>query len=282
MIIAIASGKGGTGKTTISASLAKASSGPITLLDCDVEEPNAALFFGNEPVSTEDFHVDVPLINTDSCTGCGKCRDICRFNAIVIIKGKASVFPELCHSCGGCTLVCPEKAITEEPSKTGEITVSVHGNVRLMSGLLDIGKAMSPPLIRELKRMASDAETVIIDSPPGTSCPMVTSVEDADYIVLVTEPTPFGLNDLKLAVETVRKLCTPFGVVINRSDSGDESVREYCASEIIPLLLEVPEDRAVAEAYSRGIILSDVNSKYRVMIEGLLKSIRREVQEAAR
>ena len=282
MNIAVASGKGGTGKTTVSVSLALSVSDPLVLLDCDVEEPNSSIFLGDTTGrQTETVTVPVPVLDESKCTACGECGRFCEFNAIVCVGTSVMVFPELCHSCGGCIRVCPHGALHEEESPVGELsfcTISAGtGSNRaliLVEGVLTIGKAMSPPVIRAVKRKgaalagtlssenARDVLT-IMDSPPGTSCPMTTTVSDADVVILVTEPTPFGLHDLDLAVQTVRKMKLPFGVVINRSDSGDDRVREYCKKESIPLLLEIPEDRRIAEGYSSGIPLVQAAPEYR-------------------
>ena len=282
MKIAVASGKGGTGKTTVSVSLALSVSDPVVLLDCDVEEPNSSIFLGDTAGKhTEPVTVPVPVLDESKCTACGECGRFCEFNAIVCVGTSVMVFPELCHSCGGCIRVCPHGALHEEESPVGELSFCTipagNGNHReliLVEGVLSIGKAMSPPVIRAVKRKgaalagklsrngAHDVLT-IMDSPPGTSCPMTTTVSDADVVILVTEPTPFGLHDLDLAVQTVRKTKLPFGVVINRSDSGDDRVHEYCKRESIPLLLEIPEDRRIAEGYSSGIPLVHAAPEYR-------------------
>lgn len=259
MIIAVASGKGGTGKTSVSVSLAKAladSNKKISLLDCDVEEPNAHLLLECREISRSEFNVKIPSLDLSRCSGYGKCAEICEFNCIAIVKKRAVIFPDLCHSCGGCSLVCPEKCITEMDSKTGEILEYNAGIIHLVQGILDIGKAMAPPLIREVKKMARE-EIVLIDSPPGTSCPMVTAVGGADYVILVTEPTPFGLHDMTLAVETLRKMNMNFGVIINRADSGDDRVEKYCANENIEVIIRIKESIDAARAYSKGIPLYD-------------------------
>ena len=252
MRIAVASGKGGTGKTTVSVALAQAYDGPVCLLDCDVEEPNSALFIRPEIQSRQNATVPVPEIDTDTCTACGACSSLCAFNAIAVAGQSAMVFPDLCHSCGGCVRICPQQAITESLQPIGEITRGQAGHITAIEGRLNIGNAMAPPLIRAVKKAEPPEVPVLIDAPPGTACPMITAVSGCDFVVLVTEPTPFGLNDLKLAVKTVRTLEIPFGVIINRSDAGDDRVVRYCKEEEIQILLQIPESRKIAEATSRG------------------------------
>lgn len=262
MRIAIASGKGGTGKTTVAVNLAcvLADHGQtVQYLDCDVEEPNGHIFLKPEITATEPVGIPVPVVDEKKCTGCRKCAEVCQYHAIAVLK-KPLVFAELCHGCGGCALVCPERAIREENRtigvvETGHALRQSSGQadrVAFVQGRLNVGEPMAPPLIRAVKKKAITDGVAIFDAPPGTSCPVVTTVRDADYVLLVTEPTPFGLNDLRLAVEMIRQLGVPHGVVINRADSGDRRVHDFCAAETIPILLEIPDDRRVAEAYSRG------------------------------
>lgn len=274
MQIAIASGKGGTGKTTLSVALAQACNGPVQLLDCDVEAPNASIFLSLENPSEQTVSVPVPAVDSSRCTGCGKCAAICEFNALAVAGRSVLVFEELCHSCGGCTRICPEQAISEQPRKIGTLRTGAIGAIQLTEGRLDIGRAMAPPLIRAVKTSVDQDLLILIDCPPGTSCPMITAVKDSDFVILVTEPTPFGLHDLTLAVETVRKLGLPFGVVINRADSGDDRVVQYCQKEGIRILLQIPELRKIAEAYSRGesILAADPGLKH--PLQEFLRSIR--------
>lgn len=252
MKIAVASGKGGTGKTTLSVALALVAPQPVRLLDCDVEEPNGHIFLKLENMATEPVTVLVPDIDEAICTACGECAKICQFSAIISFGTKAMVFTELCHSCGGCVRVCSSGAISEIPKRIGSIDCGTVGQITMIQGLLDVGHAMSTPLIRAVKGSGNQVILTIIDCPPGTSCPMIAAVRDADFVLLVTEPTPFGLHDLTLAVETVSELGIPFGVIVNRSDAGDSRVFDYCTQENIPVLLKIPENRGVAEAYSRG------------------------------
>jgi MinD superfamily P-loop ATPase len=255
MIISIASGKGGTGKTLISTSLALSLGKGIQLLDCDVEEPNAHIFIKPAIESSEPASIPVPQVDEAKCTFCGKCKEVCAFNAIAVLAEHVLVFPELCHGCGACSYLCPENAITEVYRQIGVVECGKSGDIDFVHGKLNIGEAMAPPLIRAVKKHIDRSKTVIIDVPPGTSCPVVESIEGSDFCLLVTEPTPFGLNDLVLAVEVVRKLGIPFGVVINRAGFGDTKTEEYCARENIPILLSIPLDTEIAKLYSRGIPL---------------------------
>lgn len=273
MQIAIASGKGGTGKTTFSVGLAQSYNGAVTYLDCDVEEPNGAIFLKPQETVTEDVTVLIPKVNKEQCNACGKCAELCEFNAIITLGGKAMVFPEMCHSCGGCYAICPTGAITEINNKIGSIKMGMSDNVKVLEGILDIGHAMGPPVIRAVKKKSINEGLTIIDCPPGTSCPLLAAVKDVDYVVLVTEPTPFGLHDLKISIDTMRELKLPFGVVINRSDSGDDRVVKYCKEDNIPLLLQIPESRKIAEAYSRGESIVSANPELKDEFNKLLTSL---------
>ncbi len=277
MIIAIASGKGGTGKTTIAANLAKTmADNNVTLLDCDVEEPNCHLFLNPVKIKSTPHTVYVPEVDKELCTGCGKCAELCQFKAIINIKDRALVFPELCHSCKGCEIICPENAISEGSRQTGELHNGYSGTLRLIWGSLRIGEAMAVPLISSVLEAGlskNSTQVTIIDAPPGTSCPVIEAVKKADFTVLVTEPTPFGLNDLKLAVGMVRTLSIPLGVVINRSTTGDSGVADYCREENIPILLEIPDDRRIAEAYSNGILMIDAFPEYLEKFNNLYQTI---------
>lgn len=275
MIIAVASGKGGTGKTTIATNLAKSIGNNVQLIDCDVEAPNSHLFLNPQIETTEEVNVPNPKVDLSKCTYCGECANICRFSAIVVIKKNVLTFPELCHGCGGCNLVCPEDAISEIPKTIGVLEKGKSDSLDFIHGRLEVGEAMSPPLIKGARSQAKENGVVIVDAPPGTSCPVIAAVKGSDFCILVTEPTPFGLNDLKLAVEVVRELGIPLGVVINRSDIGDLEVNEYCQTESIPILMEIPEDRQIAEAYSRGEMMINVIPAYRDKFKELYATIER-------
>lgn len=273
MIVAVASGKGGTGKTTVSANLARVSG--ATLLDCDVEEPNAHLFLKGEPLGApEEVSVPVPEVDEALCDGCGACSRFCAFKALAVLGRRVLVFPELCHGCGGCLRVCPKGAIREVPRRIGVVEAHQAGGVTLIQGRLDVGVAMAPPLIRAVKAHLPKAGDAILDAPPGTSCPVVATLRETDYVVLVTEPTPFGLHDLKLAVEVVRELQVPFGVVINRADCGDGRTRDFCREAWIPVLAELPDDRRIAEAYSRGEMIVERLPAYRDIFKTLWQKIK--------
>jgi MinD superfamily P-loop ATPase len=275
MRLAIASGKGGTGKTTLSVAIAKCAGENVTLLDCDVEEPNSHIFLDIKEKKIKKVTVPVPVIDEEKCTHCGKCAEICQFNAIVSMGGTTTmVFNDLCHSCGGCQLVCPEKAITEVEEQTGELTFAKVGNINFIEGKLNVGKAMSPPVIRAVLDAGKAEGLTVVDSPPGTSCPMIAAVNEADYILLVTEPTPFGLNDLILAVETVRGLGIPFSVAINRFDAGDDRVEKYCLDEDIDVALRIPDSRKVAVGYSKGLSLDFSMPQIKSDIRRFLSSIK--------
>ena len=257
--IAIASGKGGTGKTTVAVHLAAWLAGrgeAVQYLDCDVEEPNGHLFLKPVIETAEPAAIPVPVVDNDRCTACGQCAAVCEFNAIAMLK-KPMVFTELCHGCGACTLVCPVEAIREEPRAIGTVETGQAGPIRFAQGRLNVGEPMSPPLIRAVKNRRDPAAIALFDSPPGTSCPVIAAVRAADFIVLVTEPSPFGLHDLTLAVETFRPMDLPFGVVVNRADPADLRVQDFCRQQEIPVLAELPDDRRVAETYARGELLFD-------------------------
>lgn len=257
MIISVASGKGGTGKTTVATNLVRILDEEVALLDCDVEEPNAHLFLNPEIHSSEKAFVTIPVVDPEKCDGCGACVKICRFRALTVVAGSVMVFPELCHSCGGCTVVCPEQAISDGQRELGVVEYGTKDNVTFVKGCLRIGEVMAPPLIDKVRESINPDQLTIIDAPPGTSCPVISAMRDVDCVLLVTEPTPFGLNDLILAVETVRALGVPFGIVVNRAGVGDLEVYDFAKRENIPILMEIPFDLDIAKAYSKGKMMVD-------------------------
>jgi MinD superfamily P-loop ATPase len=280
MKIAIASGKGGTGKTTIATNLACSiarTGQAVQYLDCDVEEPNGHIFLKPNVEETQDVTIGVPEVDAVKCNGCGKCGELCQYSAIICIKDSVLVFEELCHSCGGCMAICPEGAIREKQRKIGIAEFGRSNGIYFGHGKLNIGAVQTPALIKHVKRRAMSDAVVIIDAPPGTSCPVVEAVKGSDLVLLVTEPTPFGLNDLELAVETVRELGLAFAVVINRCDIGDEEVVNYCRWQDIEIVLEMPNDRLVAEAYSRGIKIVEALPGYEEKFLQLYKKINARV-----
>jgi MinD superfamily P-loop ATPase len=254
MILSVASGKGGTGKTLVATSLALSveGQGAVQLLDCDVEEPNAHILLRPEIESSQPVLVPVPAVDKEKCTYCGLCSEACAYNAIAVAGRTVLVFPELCHGCGACSYVCPEEAISEVGREVGVVESGHVGGIRFVGGRLNVGEAMAGPVIRAVKGLADPAATIILDAPPGTSCPVVETIRRSDFCLLVTEPTPFGLSDLTIAVEVAREVNVPCGVVINRDGPGYEGVERYCAQEGIPVLMRIPFDRRIAEAYCRG------------------------------
>ncbi len=253
MILSIASGKGGTGKTTIAVNMALSLEN-AQLLDCDVEEPNDHLLLNPKIAETKSVYVKVPVVEENKCDYCGECSEFCKFNALFVANEKVMLFPELCSSCGGCAIICPRNAIKERRRKIGVTKKGSARGVRLVYGELNIGEPMAIPIIKAVKRQmqTTNKGDVIVDSPPGTSCPVIEAVHGSDYTILVTEPTPFGLYDLKIAVEVLGKLRIPFGVVVNRAGIGDRKVHAFCKEKAIPVLLEVPYERKIAELYSVG------------------------------
>ncbi len=272
MKIVVASGKGGTGKTTVATNLAL-TAGKAMLMDLDVEEPNDSLFIKPEYTGEKEVNMLVPIVDQDKCTNCGICAQVCEFNAIAVLGKKTMTFHELCHGCGLCAYACPEKAITEVPHPLGVIRFGKAGNIEFVEGVLNIGEPMATPLIRQTKKEAK-GDMVIMDAPPGTSCPVIESIHGSDFCILVTEPTPFGLWDLKLAVGVVRDLKVPFGVIINRYGIGDDGVERYCEEEGIEILAKIPMDRRIAEAYSKGIPMVEALPEMKKVFEGVLERIK--------
>lgn len=281
MIISIASGKGGTGKTTIAVNLALCL-GRVQFVDCDVEEPNAHIFLKPSIEETIPAVIPVPRVDLKKCTYCGKCSEVCEFHAIVVVKEAVLTFDELCHGCGACSYVCPEGAIREVNREIGKIEIGHAGSIRFIQGLLHIGEPMATPIIRKEKQLMGFSEVTILDAPPGTSCPVIETVKGSDFCLLVTEPTPFGLNDLELAAGMVKKMGIPMGVVTNRADIGDEGVRHFCQDERIPILMEIPMDRRIAEAYSRGTPVIEELPQYREKFLTLFEDISKVVRQNAK
>ncbi|MCF6249113.1 MAG: ATP-binding protein [Desulfobacula sp.] len=273
MIISIASGKGGTGKTTIATNLAVALKQKVQLLDCDVEEPNAHLFLNPVIEKKETVNAPVPGIDLSKCSFCRKCMDICRFGAIAVLKKDVMVFDNLCHSCGGCFEVCSENAVVEKEQSLGWIE---HGSVNQISfihGRMDIGQVMVPPIIKKVRSFTDPDQITIIDAPPGTSCPVIAAMNKADFVILVTEPTPFGLHDLKLAFEAVKLLDIPCGLVINRAGVGNDDVNTYAKKEDLPILMEIPFDKRIAQIYSNGQMIADTLPGYKEKFQALFLTI---------
>lgn len=292
VIVAVASGKGGTGKTTVATGLAvavassKGEAGgvrrlPVHLLDCDVEEPNAHLFLNPIIQDHQEVGVLTPVVDQERCSGCGRCAQVCAYHAIAVLGREVLVFNELCHGCGSCVFNCPESAIREELRPTGAIETGTAGGIAFAQGILNVGEAMAVPVIRELKRRllkTTSEDLVILDAPPGTSCPVVECLRGADYALMVTEPTPFGLHDLKMAVGVARgELGLPVGVVVNRDGVGDRGVERYCEEERIPILMRIPLDRRIAEASSDGVPLPSALPEYRERFLALYQALRTEM-----
>lgn len=290
MIVAIASGKGGTGKTTVSAALAavwsQALLRPLTVVDLDVEEPNLHLFLHPVIRRAETARLEIPVVaDAAACADCGACREVCQFGAITVMAGKPLVFPDMCHGCGGCLAVCPSGALQPGSRELGRVEEGATAAADYLAGRLRIGEAQSPPLIRavlhRLAALTDPAGDVILDAPPGVSCPAMTSVTAADVIVLVAEPTPFGIHDFLLAVEAFSPLGKPLAVVVNRSDEGTPQLLELCLEHRLPVLAAIANDRAVAETYARGGLLPDVGAHYRAICHELARSITAFAREAA-
>ncbi len=277
MKIAVASGKGGTGKTSVAVNIAL-SLGKVQVLDCDVEEPNVHILL--RPTDEETFPVKllVPKILEEKCDYCGECARFCQFNALFVAGETAMVFPELCHSCGGCSIVCPRDAIVEEPRNIGRVVKGSAGDIDLVYGEINVGEALAVPVIAAVKDHIYERGTVIIDSAPGCACPLVETVHGVDFCLLVTEPTPFGLHDLQVAVEVIQILDIPMGVVVNFAGIGDRDVYDFCEEQGIPVMMEIPFDRRIAELYSKGIPFVEAMPDWRQRFRDLVKLIGEEVE----
>jgi len=287
-VIAVASGKGGTGKTIIATNLAHyvARLGrKVQYLDCDVEEPNGHIFLKPKIDRRQKVTVDTPQVDLEKCTACGKCGQICQYSAIICIKENVLTFEQLCHSCGGCWLVCPVDAIKAKPLKVGDIEFGKAGDIDFVHGRLRIGYVRTPSLIKQVKKNIKEDCLAIIDVPPGTSCPVVEAVKETNFVLLVTEPTPFGLNDLKLAVGLVREMNLPFAVIVNRYGVGNNEVEKYCEAENIDIVLKLPDDRRIAEAYSSGKMIVDALPQYKKqfsVVYEYLDSLKEKLDEKRR
>jgi MinD superfamily P-loop ATPase len=284
LIISVASGKGGTGKTLVATSLAISlkDTCKVQLLDCDVEEPNDHIFIKPAFTQKEAVHIAVPQVDEAKCNYCGKCAEVCAYNAIAVLPKNVLVLTNLCHGCGACSYLCPEKAITEELREIGVVESGHANSLAFVQGKLNVAEAMPTPVIRKVKEKVDRDDTVIIDVSPGTSCPVVESIKGSDFCLLVTEPTPFGLNDLTLAVGTVRELDVPCGVIINRAGDDNSKIEEYCRQENLPVLLTIPLDTEIARNYSRGIPLVEGLSRYKDSFVILFNQIQEQVNERNR
>jgi MinD superfamily P-loop ATPase len=276
LIITVASGKGGTGKTTVAVNMAL-SIGEASILDCDVEEPNVHTLLLPEKTTTHSVSVPVPSVDLGKCTFCKKCADFCEFSAIFVGK-TVLVYEEMCHSCGGCSIVCPEGAITETTRKVGTIHKSDADGIRLVYGELNVGEPIATHIIKAVKQEVDREGINILDAPPGTACPVIETMQESDFLVLVTEPTPFGLHDLAITVDVVKELGIPCGVVINRAGIGDDKVRDYCRKWAIPILLEIPFSRRIAELYSVGVSFVEEMPEWRAGFRRLFEDIKEAVR----
>ncbi len=278
MVIAVASGKGGTGKTTISVSLAIAAA-PVVLVDADVEEPNANILLRAEHSSVKRASLPFPIVDVVKCDFCEKCSEFCAYNAIVVLKGlKVFAVPEICKSCGGCALVCPQDAIREKPRDIGYIKFGERLNVKLIEGELKIGETQATPLIRMLWKNIPNDLDVIIDSPPGAAHPMVEAVRNSDFVLLVTEPTPFGLHDLREAMVVVKSLGKKAGLLINRADVGTDEIRRFASENNLPILMEIPFDEQIARHYSMGWAPAEFSAQWREEFRKLWVRMKEHIQ----
>ena len=281
--IAIASGKGGTGKTLVSTNLAKIAANldsDVVYVDCDVEEPNGHLFLRGVVEQTRPVLKPIPVIDPHFCDKCGICSDFCQFNALATLPNQTIVFPELCHSCGGCRLVCPMRAIQEIDHTIGVVRERRVGTLSTIDGLVNIGVSSVTTVIRAVKDSIPSDAFALLDAPPGTACPVVETLEGCSFALLVAEPTPFGLHDFTLAVELLRELQLPFAAVVNRVGLGDRRMHDFCRNEGIEILLELPDDRRIAEMYSRGKLLVDEEPEYRQLFEVLYRRLQERVARA--
>jgi MinD superfamily P-loop ATPase len=282
MNIAIASGKGGTGKTTVATNLAlylADTTEKVQYIDCDVEEPNGHLFLNPHISEMVDATIPVPDINVNKCNACGKCVSFCQYRALVRLGKSVLVYPELCHGCGGCTLICPNSAISEIKRTIGTVKIGMSTTIKFVDGHLNIGEAMSPPLIRNVLNFTDPYLINIIDSPPGTSCPVIASIRNADFVLLVTEPTPFGLHDLGLALDMIDELHVPHAVLINRSDMHNTDAENFCNKRNVMIAGKIPDDRRIAEAYSKGKMIineiPEINTIFQSLWERILMQVKK-------
>jgi len=277
MRITVLSGKGGTGKTTVAVNMALSLEN-VQLLDADVEEPDDYIFINPVFKENEPVFRKIPVVNENKCTACKQCVNFCQFNALALMLDRILVFDQICHSCGGCMEICPVDAITEQEREVGKISGCTSGKIEFWQGELNIGEEMAVPVIRELKKHIDDRKNVIIDAQPGTTCPTMEAALDSDYCLLVTEPTPFGLSDLKMAVEMLEELNLPYGVIINRSEEGyDYLIEEYCLQKGVSVLMKIPYNRRIAELYSEGIPFVNELPGWRYKFERLFARIREEI-----
>lgn len=278
MRLGIASGKGGTGKTLVATNLARVMGERclVQYVDCDVEEPNGSIFLRPLIAQSTDVSAGVPSIDKTLCTRCGRCSSFCRFGALAVMSNGVIVFPELCHSCGGCQLVCPSGALSMRDRTVGAVQSGSAGGVRFVEGRLNVGEPMAPPVIRAALDAAGAEALVIVDSPPGTSCSVIAAIRSCDYVLLVVEPTPFGMHDFRLALETLQALGLRGGAVINREGLGDMDVDAVCRAASIPILGRIPFDRRIAEVYARGEMVVDSLPDVRTVFEALADGVERE------